>query len=87
MRAALASALVFSWLGVCHAGDRADNSNLPACSKEFVRAWDAFNLALSRAGPADPEPEMPPLPKKPCRLVSQNYHSYICSQEMRGCGQ
>ncbi len=84
---ALISATIF--LGVSHAGERADNLNIPACPKKFVDAWNAFNLAMSRADPTDPkaQPEMPPLPKKPCRLVSSNYHTYICSEEERGCGQ
>ncbi len=76
------------FVGVGHAGERADALNLPPCSKQFVRAWDAFNLALSRADPSSKtQPEMPQLPKKPCRLVSSNFHSYICSEAEGGCGQ
>lgn len=78
-----------AYLGVSYAGERVDNLHLPPCSKQFVRAWNDFNLAMSRADPNDPksQPEMPPLPKKPCRLVSSNYHSYICSEAEQGCGQ
>ena len=62
-------------------------TNIPPCSKKFVEAWNAFNLALADAATNNkPEPEMPPLPKKGCRLVSENYHSYVCSKEWRGRG-
>ena len=52
---------------------------LPRCSKEFVQSWFDF-----RDG--GPTAEMPPLPTKPCRLVAENQHVYICSEEMGGCG-
>lgn len=40
-------------------------ADLPPCPKQFVDAWNAFNLAMSDAAMNDKaEPEMPPLPKR-----------------------
>jgi hypothetical protein len=62
------------FLGVSHAGERADY--IPACPDGFVKAWDAWD-------PTDPA-KMPPPPEKPCLLIWWD-HIYICSQENGGC--
>jgi len=73
-RGSVALVVTTMFLGVSHAGERADY--IPACQTEFIKAWNAWD-------PTDPT-KMPPLPEKPCLLIEWD-HVYICSQEDAGC--
>ena len=73
-RGSVAFVVTTMFLGVSHAGERAEY--IPACQAEFIKAWNAWD-------PTDPT-KMPPLPDKPCLLIWWN-HAYICSQENGGC--
>jgi len=73
-RGSVALVVTTMFLGVSHAGERADY--IPACQTEFIKAWNAWD-------PTDPT-KMPPLPEKPCLWIWWD-HVYICSQENGGC--
>jgi hypothetical protein len=49
--------------------DTSHANNLRPCPKEFVDAWNAWD-------PADPA-KMPPLPEKPCLLISWNLPDFF----------
>ena len=74
-RGSVAFVVTTMFLGVSHAGERTDY--IPRCPNKFVKTWDAWDQS-------DPT-KMPPLPEKPCLLISWG-HIYICSQEEEGCG-
>ena len=73
-RGSVAVLVTTMFLGVSHAGERADY--IPACPDAFVKAWNAWD-------PTDPA-KMPPPPEKPCLLIGWD-HVYICSQKNEGC--
>jgi len=70
-------AAIFVGVALIVANGHAGVEDLPPCPAEFVTAWDTWDQS-------DPA-KMPPLPEKPCLLISWD-HAYICSQEEGGCG-